>query len=775
MTKNFKRIFSALLAMSMLLSFAVTGYAADESGEPSLPASTPISVSNASENAGGSASITFSTDNSYSFSSYTATVTYDTSVLTFIDADTDHAGELDYTETSPGRVSVTFTASSLQSGASGDLFTASFDISQAADADAKVSASGEGYFSNGSSMTLESGEGTVSITAAEYSVNFIISGTGSANAEKQTYKAGETVNITAIPGDGYEFKNWSTTSVRIENADKASTSFIMPSANVNINVYFKEIPTTPTNTITLTQVEGGTISSSVSSAASGENVTLTATPDAGYYFKEWSIVQGNASIFASKAPLTFLSMKGADVTVTAKFEKVPTGQFSLTIYSDNGKIVSGAHSYYTSGTEVRIKGDNSTEYYFDSWRCDDSSVTFANAKDIETTFVMPAKDTVIYAKYTNTPKPKYHLVIQVEGMGTAATSAGEYYFNEGDTVTVSAAPSLGFYFYGWSPVGSRVYFKNPQALTTTFTMPAYNVTIKAMFASNLLGGLGGTTSGSTSAGNAGAGTTVPTTPEGAYLVSFNTGGGTYIADVTVNAGQTVSRPTVTPQLSGYTFAGWYSDPSYTSQFNFSSPINSHTTIYAKWTNNSQQTTTTTQSFSDVKSTDWFYSYVTSLASKKIINGMGNNKFAPQNNITRAQFITILANLAGADLSAYNTSEFSDVKTSDWFAKQVAWAKAKGIAGGSNGKFSPTANISRQDMAVMIKRYADSVSRTLPSNSATTAFTDEASISSYAKDAVKAMQAAGIIGGKSGNRFDPLANATRAEASKMIYVLLSIIG
>ena len=111
---------------------------------------------------------------------------------------------------------------------------------------------------------------------------------------------------------------------------------------------------------------------------------------------------------------------------------------------------------------------------------------------------------------------------------------------------------------------------------------------------------------------------------------------------------------------------------------------------------------------------------------------------------------MLAKLAGANLSSYTSSTFSDIKTTDWFMKPVAWAADKGIVNGlGDNQFAPNALVTRQDMAVMIKRYVDSIAFTLPKDTAVTEFSDSAAIDSYAKDAVSAMQAAGIIGGKEG--------------------------
>lgn len=176
------------------------------------------------------------------------------------------------------------------------------------------------------------------------------------------------------------------------------------------------------------------------------------------------------------------------------------------------------------------------------------------------------------------------------------------------------------------------------------------------------------------------------------------------------------------------------------------------------------------SFSDVSG--WYANHVSYLAARGIINGLGDGTFGSDSNITRAQFIMILSNLAGVDLSSYTTSSFDDLAITDWYFAPVQWAYENGVALGSAGKFNPNANITRQDIAVLIARYAEKiVNYTLPEISSATGFTDSASISGYAVDAVTAMQQAGIINGKDDGSFAPTSNTTRAEAAKMIALFL----
>lgn len=170
-----------------------------------------------------------------------------------------------------------------------------------------------------------------------------------------------------------------------------------------------------------------------------------------------------------------------------------------------------------------------------------------------------------------------------------------------------------------------------------------------------------------------------------------------------------------------------------------------------------------------------------LSSRNIIGGMGNDRFVPKANISRADFTLILARIAGAELDSYTSSSFTDVSPSDYYAGAVAWASDKGITGGTgNGVFEPQANISREQLVAMIVRFADVMSFTLPSNTNAQSFVDDSSISAFAKEAAAAVQQAGIINGKpagnnEGNSFAPKDAATREEAAKMLAKLIQLMA
>ncbi|WP_340008077.1 choice-of-anchor I family protein [Paenibacillus sp. FSL K6-0276] len=184
------------------------------------------------------------------------------------------------------------------------------------------------------------------------------------------------------------------------------------------------------------------------------------------------------------------------------------------------------------------------------------------------------------------------------------------------------------------------------------------------------------------------------------------------------------------------------------------------------------------SFTDIGSS-FAKDSITYLAARDVITGIGEGKFGSKSQLTRADVTLLLARLAGAELSAEGTGNFTDVKADDYYAAAVAWANRKGIVTGvSEGLFDPQANVTREQLSVMMVRLAKVMNWTLPVNANSSAFADQNSISSYALESATAAQQAGIISGKpvagsSALNFAPKDKATREEIAQMLAKLLKL--
>ena len=168
-------------------------------------------------------------------------------------------------------------------------------------------------------------------------------------------------------------------------------------------------------------------------------------------------------------------------------------------------------------------------------------------------------------------------------------------------------------------------------------------------------------------------------------------------------------------------------------------------------------------FTDFTDQDWYFEHIDQAVSLGLFSGQGSGTFAPTTTITRAEFATALANLAGVDLSDYQgTSSFSDVGNA-WYNGAVNWASSQKIMSGmGDGTFRPQDPITREQICVAVANYAG-----LTYNGGSSAFADDSSIASWAKNAVYACRDLGIISGMGYNTFAPKDNAQRAQACVVI--------
>ena len=163
------------------------------------------------------------------------------------------------------------------------------------------------------------------------------------------------------------------------------------------------------------------------------------------------------------------------------------------------------------------------------------------------------------------------------------------------------------------------------------------------------------------------------------------------------------------------------------------------------------------------------------ASRGLLNGTGEKVFSPNTGMTRGMFATALYRLAGSPQTAGEGSVFTDVSADAYYAGAVKWASSKGIVNGTTATtFAPDQDVTRQEMAAIMVNYAKIMGYTLPRTREAVTFTDNASIVSWAADAVKAMQMAGVLMGKDGNCFDPTGTATRAEVSAVLHRYVELV-
>ena len=179
-------------------------------------------------------------------------------------------------------------------------------------------------------------------------------------------------------------------------------------------------------------------------------------------------------------------------------------------------------------------------------------------------------------------------------------------------------------------------------------------------------------------------------------------------------------------------------------------------------------------FTDIHN-HWAADNILFAASRGLLSGTSDTTFSPGTGMTRGMFVTALGRLAGINPDSYQTGKFTDVKADAYYAPYVNWAAQNGIMEGVTATtFAPDTNINREQMAVIMANYAKKLGYDLPKTLRAVTFADNAQISSWAKDAVKAMQQAGILAGKANNCFDPKGTATRAEVATVLRRFVKIV-
>ena len=180
-------------------------------------------------------------------------------------------------------------------------------------------------------------------------------------------------------------------------------------------------------------------------------------------------------------------------------------------------------------------------------------------------------------------------------------------------------------------------------------------------------------------------------------------------------------------------------------------------------------------FHDVAEGDWFYDAVRYAYENSLMDGVGDNLFAPNSETTRAQLVTILHRLAG-EPEPGGDSGFADVETGTWYTDAVAWAAQNGIVNGvSDTEFAPGDNITREQLAVILYRYAAYQGYDVCQRADLSGFGDAESISGYAQEALSWAHAQGLVLGFEDGSLRPQGTASRAQIAAVLMRFLAAVS
>ena len=539
---------------------------------------------------------------------------------------------------------------------------------------------------------------------------------------------GTTVTLTAgAAPSGQMFDKWVVNGVVVDDANSATTTFVMPAGNVTAKATYKNIPVV-TYTVSF-DANGGTGSMADATGVSGDYVLPVCgfTAPNGKQFKAWSV--GGVE----KAAGDTITVN-ANTTVTAIWENIPVTYYTVTFDSNGGSAVT-AQSIEAGQKATKPADPTKDGYDFKGWTLNGSAYDFNTAVNGNITLVATwEQKQVVPTTYT----------VTVNGSYASTTGAGEYAV--GETVNISAGSRSNYSFNGWT--SDDVTIANASSKNASFVMPEKNVTVTAQWKY---------TGGNSSGGGytyytikATAGVNGAISPSGSVSVRS---GKDQTFTITPDKGYAISDVKIDGKSVGAV-------KSYT----FENVKGNHTikAIFMKANGNPQ-----TGVFVDVPEGSYYEEAVAWAVENGITKGTSDTTFEPNGICTRAQAVTFLWRAAGSPAPKTSTIPFTDVKAGSYYYDAVLWAVENGITKGtSDTTFSPDVTCSRAQIVTFLWR-----SQGVPAAGAVNPFTDVKADAYYA-DAVLWAVKEDVTKGTTDTTFDPNADCTRAQIVTFIWRALA---
>ncbi len=497
------------------------------------------------------------------------------------------------------------------------------------------------------------------ITPTTYTVTVSNDGNGTGTATPSTAATGTEITLTAMPKEGYHFKEWQVMSggVTITN-DK----FLMPNGNVEVKAIFEEdAPPAPTEfTITVKTDGNGTASASPDKAVAGTEIRLTATPNTGYHFKEWQVMSGGVTIKDNK-----FTMPNTNVEIKAIFEKdappAPT-EFIVTFDGNSGAPSVGSMTTTDQKLTSLPSASRSGSYSFDGWYTEKSGGT-----KITTDTVFSA-NTTVYAHWTYTggggynPPVTYYTLRFETGGGSDIPSVREAY-NTYIDLTKYVPTWRGHTFIGWYTERSLMNKVSGVYLTK-------DMTVYALWRVDENPGTGAN----------------PFTDVSEKDWFYGDVMFVYENGLILGTSKTLFSPHGTATRGMMATILWRME---------GSPA-------PKGKN----------SFTDVEAGKWYADAITWTAENGIFAGYGKDKFGPDDPITREQLAAIFyryADYKGYDLTVKgNPDTFKDAdKITDYAKTAMQWTVGSGLVKGKSGNLlDPQGTATRAEIAAMLHRFIE---------------------------------------------------------------------
>ena len=579
---------------------------------------------------------------------------------------------------------------------------------------------------------------TGGVSVATYDLTTSVNGGhGTISAGENGITEGTSKIITFTPDSGYEIDKVMVNGT--ETTVTGNTLTVTMDGNKNVVVTYKAIEYTITVTGGKATIGAG---SEISKAAEGTAVTLTAkAAPSGKVFDKWEVVSGGITLADANSATTTFTMPASAVSVKATYKTTPVTTYDLTTQVNGGHgTISASKTGLTAGSTETITFNPDAGYKIDTVTVN-GTATSVSGNTLNVT--MNENKTVVV-----TYKAIEYNITVTDGKATIGAGSEISKAAQGTivTLTANAAPS-GKVFDKWKVVSGGITLADANSATTTFTMPASNVTVTATYTKYSGGGGGGgsyTPSYTVSVDKTENGT-ITVSPKSAskgdtVTITVKPDNG-YELDTLKVLDKNGDKVKLTEKNGKYTFTMPTGKVTVKGSFVEEAPV---------------------QIFKDVPVDAYYYEAVKWAAEKGITGGVGNGLFAPNQPCTRAQIVTFLWRAAGSPAPKHMSS-FADVPADAFYAKAVAWAVENGITGGTgDGKFSPDATCTRAQSVTFLYRAAGS-----PKVSSSAEFGDVATNAYYA-DAVAWAAKNGITGGIGGGLFGSDNNCTRGQIVTFLY-------
>lgn len=503
--------------------------------------------------------------------------------------------------------------------------------------------------------------------------------------------AGDTVYFMAVPNTGYEVETVELLYNGRFYSLGTSTAFRMPAEDVTVYVTFKQT----------------------------DNVW-----DNGDYRLSCSVAPWRG------ATATFYDVNNYSIASADAGESV-----TLVITAADGYKIDSVRSDYF----YNVTSDS-------PWYYDGTYFTYS--------FTMPATNVGFYADLTS--EGEYDISTTTSGYyGTITVSGGITSADKGDIVSFTVSPYNNYivedvtvYADNWGTV--TVYRDEKNWNSYYFYMPDSDVEIHATYTNDyheITMDVGRN------------GTAVPQAQPSGYFgyVYYGIDGDSIYIDVTPDKGYQVKSITATDEL-GRRVSVYEAVKE--NQYYFTMP-ESDVTVSVEFSYR-----VLTNPFTDVKTGDWFYDAVSYVYTEGLMTGTGTYTFSPSAPTSRAMLVTILWRLQGEPY--VSGSSFSDVKSSAYYYDAVRWAARYGIVEGYEGNvFKPDDAITREQFAAILYRYAEYCKYSTSASTNLSAYKDNAKVSSWAGTAMKWAVAKGLFEGDNLGNLDPQGQTTRAAAAKLL--------